>query len=143
MAADPVGEGAEVKVPGALCGLMCLYAYARLHGMDFDLRSVTTSEFVGADGSTLSQLVSSAERQGLYAEPMKKMGLSFLRNTPYGVVLHVKKDPLSLEYDHYVLFLGIEGNNARILDLPNRAEYVPLQSLASSWDVCLANIHPE
>jgi len=87
-----------------------------------------------AQGSSLSGLMQAAKDYGIYAEPMAKLNIEVLRNCPYPVILHVKKEGYSKKYDHYQLFLGIEDDKIRLFDPPNPVEVIPYYELAPLWD---------
>lgn len=92
---------------GPYCGIYSVYAFAKLHQVDVDLRDLLRPEYVGSpDGSSLGELQLAVRESGLYGRALGNLTVGFLRRTPHSIVLHVKKDPtLSEDYDHYVLFV--------------------------------------
>lgn len=93
-----------------------------------------TPEFIGSGkGSTLSELANAAQSLGLYAKPVQNLSLAILSQSPYPVILHVKKTHQSRDYDHYVLFFGKAGRALRIYDPPNPPELIEPAALMSRW----------
>ena len=50
------------------------------------------------------------------------------------MILHVATDGQLKQYDHWVLFCGMENGKARLLDAPNPIELVPLSDILARWD---------
>lgn len=127
-----------VSVKGAssppYCGLHCLYLIMKVYGQDPNLAELVIPEYLDTpDGSTFSGLKKAVEDAGLYAEVVLRANTRVLRSCSTPVVLHVKGSDASQGYDHYVLFLGAEGEWARICDPPGPVRLVSLAELSSRW----------
>jgi len=117
------------------CGIYCLYAAAKTLGEDIDGLSLLDPNYVGSfNGSTLAELKKAALDHGLYAVAAKNLATRELRNCPYPVILHVKDDLSSSQYDHYILFLGYSEGLATVWDPPRAPEKVSLINIAIRWD---------
>ena len=123
------------KSSGPYCGLYCLYALMKMAGEEVDFVELVKNEYIGSHkGSSIGELKNAAEDYGLFAVPVGKLSSLGLRNCPYPVILHVKSDAASREYDHYELFLGTENGKAKIFNPPNPVRLVPFAELAPRWD---------
>jgi len=117
------------------CGLYCLYTTMRLTGKEIDFSELVKPEYLGSrKGSSIAELKKAAEDCGLYAIPSGRLTGRELRQCPYQIILHVKSDVTSREYNHYELFLGTENRKARLLDPPEPVRLVPFNELAPRWD---------
>jgi len=96
------------KSSGPYCGLYCLYAVMKLSDRQVDFRELVKPEYIGSRrGSSLAELKKAAQDYGLHALPAGKVTSRVLRNCPHPVILHVKSESTSREYDHYELFMAI------------------------------------
>ena len=121
--------------PDHYCGLYCVYAATKLAGQEVSFRELVKPEYVSSNkGSSLVELKRAAEDGALYAEQMEKLTSKVLKNSSYPVILHVKSDTKKKEYNHYVLFLGVQDGQAIIFDPPSQVELVPFHELATRWD---------
>lgn len=127
---------AKRKSSGPYCGLYCLYSVMKITGREeVDFRALLKPEYIGSrKGSSLAELRKAAEENGMYAMPAGKLTSRVLHNCPHPVILHVKSDVTSKEYDHYELFLGTENDRAKILNPPDPVRLVPFRELAPRWD---------
>lgn len=133
---SPKAVSAKNKSSGPYCGLYCLYSAMKITGKkEVDFRALLKPEYIGSrKGSSLAELKKAAEDSGMYAMPAGKLTSRVLHNCPHQVILHVKSDVTSEEYDHYVLFLGTENDRAKILNPPEPVKLVPFRELAPRWD---------
>jgi rhodanese-related sulfurtransferase len=100
-----------------------------------DLRELIRPDYKRATGgSSLAELAAAAEDYGLYAMPVDKLTPTELRTCPYVLILHVKPSVGSQGYNHYELFLGNVGGQARIYSPPEAASLVAFHELAPRWD---------
>jgi len=117
------------------CGIYCLYTIMQLANLDVDIRELIKPEYIGSPkGSSFAELKKAAEEHGMYAVPISKMTRSELRASPYPIILHVRFNEKSKKYDHFELFLGMQGDNLKLFDLPNPVRLVPFYELAPRWD---------
>lgn len=120
---------------GPLCGVNCLYAAGRVLGKSVDYESLLDVKYVGSRrGSSIQELVAGLKDIGLHASPMVGLDASALRSSRHPVILHVSRSRHGRTFDHWVLYLGIEQDKARILDPPNEMELLTFAELLSMWD---------
>ena len=62
------------------------------------------------------------------------MTCGILRRLQSPTVLHVRGAFESSDYDHWILFMGIEDGKARIYDGSHAAELIDLGDLTARWD---------
>ncbi|HUT29234.1 MAG TPA: rhodanese-like domain-containing protein [Sedimentisphaerales bacterium] len=124
------------KSSGPYCGLYCVYTAMKILGREnLEFRQLMKPQYIGSsEGSVLGELKKAAEDNGLYGVPAGKMTANVLRNCPYPVILHVKSQPTSRQYDHYELFLGIQNDEARLFSPPGPLRLTPFHELAPRWD---------
>jgi rhodanese-related sulfurtransferase len=117
------------------CGIYCIYAASKILGKNIDSHSLIDPNYVSsAAGSSLAELKKAAKDQGLYAIVVKNLTTRELRNCRYPIILHVKSDLGSNQYNHYILFLGYSECLATVWDLHRPPEQVTLINIAISWD---------
>src|SRR5262249_23230617 len=90
-----------------LCGLYSLYTCWLILGKQLDLRTLLLPEYLGSPkGSSISELEAAAHDHGLFAMPLGGMTSSMLRDTKHPLILHVKGNAASSEYDHFFVCVG-------------------------------------
>lgn len=117
------------------CGLYCIYALVSAWDGDIEFRDLLRPEYISHyEGSSLSELKQAATDNHRYAECVGGMTIRSLKSCNTPAILHVKSSMESKEYDHYVLFLGIKENMARVFTPPQWLAYMPLHKLSYLWD---------
>lgn len=117
------------------CGLYCLYTVMKLANKDVDFTDLLKKKYIGSrKGSSLDELKQAAEDYGFYAVPVTNMTSRELRELHCPAILHVKSNETSKSYDHFELFLGVSGNRAKLINVPNPISLVPFWKLATRWD---------
>ena len=92
-------------------------------------------EYVGTrKGSSIDELTRAAVACGLNCETANGMTCGILRRLQSPTVLHVRGAFESSDYDHWILFMGIEDGKARIYDGSHAAELIDLGDLTARWD---------
>ena len=115
------------------CGLYCVYAAVRASGERVGFTEFLKTEYLASvRGSSVFGLRAAARDHGLYAEPVEKLTVADLKASPYCCILHVKAKFESPTYSHYVLFLGMEGDDAVLYDA-GHLRRVPLSDVAPLW----------
>ena len=116
------------------CGLYCIYTVIKLSGKQVDFSRLVKPEYLGSrKGSSLGELKKAAEDNGLYAESVANLTTRELRHSPYPIILHVKSEANSKDYDHFELFLGNQDGKARLINPPELMT-IPFHQLAPQWD---------
>ena len=129
-------ESPDANPPGAYCGILSVYRAARALGSDLQFADLLKAEYISSrQGSSLDDLLRAASENGLHAESVGRMTCAMLEYIQCPVILHVKRDLVTSEdYDHWILFAGIEPGKARIYDGVGTVELVDWADLASRWD---------
>jgi rhodanese-related sulfurtransferase len=123
------------KVPGAYCGVQSLYRALRALGKEVRFADLVRPEYITSkEGSTIADLTRAANAFGAYAKPMGRMPSTMLRQAKGPVLLHVKSDLRSNDYNHWVLFMGTERGTAKIYDRDQPATEVKMDALSARWD---------
>jgi rhodanese-related sulfurtransferase len=116
------------------CGLYCVYLTVRAAGKRIHFDELVKQKYLSsAKGSSLPDLLKAAEDSGLHAKIVRRLTIKDLRRSPYTIILHVKADLESKQYNHYELFLGKRGNGARIINAPKAVQLVPFNEIAPRW----------
>ncbi len=124
-----------VNAANQYCGLNCLYTIMKMSGKQVEFSDLIKPEYIGSTkGSSLAEIKQAAEDNGLYAEAVKQLSGSVLKQCKFPIILHIKSMEISEEYDHYVLFLGMKYGKAKIFDPPNPVKLVTFAELATLWD---------
>jgi rhodanese-related sulfurtransferase len=120
---------------GPYCGVYCVYAALGVHGIDMEFESLLQPRYISSHfGSSLGELELAVEDFGAHAEPLENLTAGTLRLSPYPIILHVRRPGFDTAYAHWVLFLGVEGDHARIVDPPNHVQLLPMAELLALWD---------
>ncbi|MBY0231852.1 MAG: hypothetical protein K2W96_21430 [Gemmataceae bacterium] len=120
---------------GPYCGIYCAYAALRSHGLAVRFDDLVSPDTVGSfQGSTAAELVRAAEGAGGKAVIVENLNAAALRGATQPVILHVRRPGYRTAYAHWVLFLGVEGGMARIVDPPHPVEELSFAELLSLWD---------
>jgi rhodanese-related sulfurtransferase len=123
------------KSSGPYCGIYCLYTTMKLDDKEINFRKLVKPKYIGSrKGSSLTELKKAAEDNGSYAIPAGKLTSRELGQSAYSIILHVKSEIGSKQYDHYELFLGTENGKAKLLDPPNPVRLVSFAELSPRWD---------
>lgn len=125
----------EYKSSRPYCGLSCLYTVIKSTSKEIEFQHLVRPEYLASHkGSSLKGLKKASEDHGLYAEVLSKLNTQTLKKSTHPIILHVKADEDSIDYDHYVLFLGTKNGRAQIFDPPRPIELVPFYELAPRWN---------
>jgi len=131
----PKSAYTKLRNSGPYCGLYCIYTVLKLVGQEADFQDLVKPEYMGSrKGSSLRELKKAVEDNGLYAIHVNKLTSRELSRSDYPIVLHVKSDVMSRAYDHFELFLGTKGDQARLFDPPYPVRLAPFRELAPRWD---------
>jgi rhodanese-related sulfurtransferase len=121
---------------GPYCGVYSLYtAFQVLGHKSVRFEQLVDAKYVGSySGSSLGELRQAAIDFGLKAQALEGLTASTLRFSSYPVLLHVRRPGLNMPFAHWVLFLGVEDGQARIVDPPHGAQLMSFAELLSLWD---------
>jgi rhodanese-related sulfurtransferase len=111
--------------------------YAALQALEIsvEVADLLDHRYMGSyDGSTLAELHRAVEDHGGYARPMQGLTAAALQASSDPIILHVRRPGLHAPYAHWVLFLGVENGQARVVDPPWSVQRLPFAELLSLWD---------
>ncbi len=121
--------------PISYCGVQSLYRALRALGKEVSFADLVKPEYISSKkGSSISDLKRAGEDLGVFVEPMSKMTCGMLRHVRVPVILHVKSELGAKDYNHWVLFMGIEGGRAKIYDGEQPWTEMDFEELAARWD---------
>ena len=108
---------------GPFCGIYTIYSAKKILGQDAVLRDFYKPKYLSSiKGSTIEDLKNAASDNGLYIKSVKNLAIEdVIRALPNPTILHVKANSLSVEYDHYVLLIGVKDGKAQILALRRKS----------------------
>ena len=134
-AAAARSEEPEDRSRGPYCGIYCVYSALATLGKQVEFESLIQPKYLGSsEGSSIGELRRAAEDVGAHAVALSGLNFEGLRNARHPMILHVASDGQLNRYDHWVLFLGMDGDKARILDAPSPPDSVPLSQVLARWD---------
>jgi len=95
---------------------------------------VVPENLSGPVGSSAADLIRIAEAHGAYGSLESGMSIADLRTADAPVILHTSVAISKGAFHHWILFLGMEGDSARIYDPPRSMYLAPAADLLSYWD---------
>jgi len=117
------------------CGVRCLYGAMRFTGHKTSFDEFLTPKYIGsADGSTLDQLRQAAEDKGIYSLPVQNLSIKDLTTYKPPIILHTKRHLSDKEFNHWMLFVGIDHDKAMIIDAPNPLRRVSMDEMSLLCD---------
>jgi rhodanese-related sulfurtransferase len=123
------------KAPGSYCGVQSLYRALRALGKSISFGDLLRPQYITSQqGSTVADLMKAAKDFGVFSEPMDRMTCGTLRQVNCPVILHVKSDLRSNDYNHWILFMGTERGKAKIYDGNLPATELKFDDLSARWD---------
>lgn len=130
------------EIPAPYCGIYSVFLAARSLDCNISFNQLVKSQYISSRlGSSLSDLELACKEIGLKGRVYSSFSCVDLKQTICPTILHVSLEPGALRYTHWVLYLGSENGQARILSVRHGKAIVELlefADLASRWDgVCL------
>ncbi|MBS0203104.1 MAG: hypothetical protein JSS49_09420 [Planctomycetes bacterium] len=123
------------KETSSYCGIYCVYAALNGFGKRTDFVNLLQTKYVGTMfGSSIHELARAVEDHGLHAQPMMGLSRANLVTARTPIVLHVSQPNSPTHFGHWVLFLGMEDGQAKVLDVPHNPELMPVADLLARWD---------
>lgn len=129
---------------GPYCGVYCVYSALNSFGILVSFEELLDPKYIGSGmGSTIAELRAAVEDFGGHSIAMQGLTAGTLRTAAHPIILHVRRPGLDLPYAHWVLFLGMDGEYARIVDPPNSVQLLSLPELLALWDGAGLIVSPE
>jgi rhodanese-related sulfurtransferase len=120
---------------GPYCGIYSVYTALRCLHHDVDFEGLVNDKYIGSPaGSSLVELRKAVEDFGAHAQAVEGLTASSLRMAESPIILHVRQPGFDSPYAHWVLFLGMEGDKARIVDPPNEVEPLSIDQVMAMSD---------
>ena len=131
--ADAIPDVAEDN--SSYCGIYCVYAALNGFGHKPEFKSLLETRYIGKpEGSSIQELMAAVEDNGMHALPMMGLSRANLVTARTPIVLHVSLPSAPGYFGHWVLFLGMENGQAKILDVPHGPELTPIADVLARWD---------
>lgn len=134
-----VWAGAARGDDSRLCGLKCLSAAGAALGVPVDSAKILKPEYCSTDeGSSLEELKLAAGVLGLDSKTVKVQSIYAVRALAWSkqpTILHVRSQPSSATFDHYVLVLGESPKGEAIIydPLSGKATEQAWEGIARTW----------
>jgi rhodanese-related sulfurtransferase len=117
------------------CGIYSLYGASRLLGGHLSLRELVRPQYIGSwEGSSIAELQLAAKDHGLVAVAFSNLSLLTIARAGCPAILHVLSDSATGKYDHWILFLGEDHGQVRVLDPPSGIMTIGAGDLLERWD---------
>ena len=137
-AADSASESSIPDVStetGSYCGLYCVYAALHAYGKPIEFPSLLKMKYIGEmSGSSIQELSLAVTDNGLQALAMSGLSRANLLAAQSPIILHVNTPDAPGYYNHWLLFLGMEGGLAKVVDAPHEPELIPIADVLARWD---------
>ena len=125
----------EIEVSGPYCGIYALTACLSTFGIEPPMSELLIPECVGSiAGSSDSELIQAAEKYGCYGKTYSNMSWEDLKKSNSPMILHVRSSYADQRFNHWIVFLGVDGGYARIVDIPHPLATILPAELLASWD---------
>jgi rhodanese-related sulfurtransferase len=104
-------------------------------GADIDVRSLIAPKFITSTaGSTAIDLRHAAESRGATSKSFVNLDERALVASRTPLILHMRGSSNKSDYNHWVAFLGMEGQRARLFDPPHPIATWSLAEVLANWD---------
>ena len=130
-------QTAKVKAPAPppYCGIHCVFGAMQALGGHVEFEQLLQPRYLRSQkGSSGPELIRAATDHGFYAVGLSGLSDAALANAQHPMILHTAGYGQLKEYNHWILFLGMEGKQARIADAPNDVRLMPVSNLMAIWD---------
>ncbi|MDO4588196.1 MAG: rhodanese-like domain-containing protein [Planctomycetia bacterium] len=131
----PLPDLKEIEVSGPYCGIYSLVSCLGTFGIEPKIEELLVPEFVGSfQGSSNQEIIEAAQKYGCYAKTYSKLSWNDLKNATSPMILHVRSSYSDRMFNHWVAYLGCEGDFARIIDFPHPMTPLHPAELLAQWD---------
>lgn len=126
----------DVVADDVYCGIYAIYGAASVVNNTTDeFERLIDKKYVSTRfGSKISDLMDAGSELGVIVSPLQGLGIASLRGAESPLILHVAGGEQLIEYDHWVLFLGIKNGKSHIFDSINASRHVPVSEVLARWD---------
>ncbi|MDR1478868.1 MAG: hypothetical protein LBJ00_07995 [Planctomycetaceae bacterium] len=131
---DSLPDLKNIIVAGPYCGVYSLVTCLDAFGKMYSIQELLQPEYIGSfRGSTNNELIKAANKYGLYGKCYANMAWWQLKDIREPMILHFRGTGDS-EFNHWVAFLGMEGNHVRVVDAPHEIAHLTMAELLANWD---------
>jgi rhodanese-related sulfurtransferase len=121
--------------PSHYCGIHCVYAAAQHYGVQCDFGKLADAPYVtNRAGSSAAALLQALNDLGLHGYQNNFLTVEQLSLLDKPTILHVRAPGAGAHYQHWVLFLGLDGDQVKLYDPPRDVGTVTAAELLSMWD---------
>lgn len=100
-----------------------------------DYKDLLSGEYVGSSsGSSRQELLRAVEALGASAVPFDRRGIATLRGMSWPLILHTRSSTESVDYDHWMLVMGLVGDQATIIDHDGHTRRLSVEKVLMLWD---------
>jgi rhodanese-related sulfurtransferase len=137
-----VPERRDAKLPtlvdnrrgGPYCGINSLFVCLSALGIETEPGDFVSKKYVGSyRGSSVNELLDAARDFGVQAEAFSHLTDRDLRRIQTPLILHMRSSSFGSDYDHWVAFLGWDGDRMRVVDAPHSVEATLPADLLANW----------
>lgn len=133
--AASLGDRTKGSDSGPYCGLYCVHGALKAIGKDIPFEFLLRPRYLGSrEGSTIGELQRAVTESRARGVALSGLGAESLRSARDPMILHVARDGQLRRYNHWVLFCGMEGGRARIVDAPNPVRLIKLSDVLARWN---------
>jgi rhodanese-related sulfurtransferase len=126
-------ESAQPSEP-TYCGIYAMYRACGILGRDVPMSNLVNPKYIGTrQGSSIAELKEAAADSGISCKVLSRMNCQMLRAVQTPVILHVR-GRFDSEYNHWILFAGVENDFAKIYDGVAPSVLVDFREIAAKWD---------
>jgi rhodanese-related sulfurtransferase len=126
---------AEAADSSVYCGLYSVYGASVALGRPIEFEKLLNANYIGEpNGSSAGELVRALNDFGFTASVFSGLSIETLRSGPCPMILHVASGDQLEAYNHWVLFLGCEGDSGNIVDSVDGKQRLPLAQILTRWD---------
>ncbi|QDT43405.1 Rhodanese-like domain protein [Gimesia alba] len=123
------------RIRGPYCGVNSLYACLTALGIETTPADYIKTRYIGSfEGSSAKELIDATRDFGAHAESLSHLTHRDLRRIQTPMILHVQGNRTDKNFNHWIAFLGFEGDRVRIVDAPLPLQTLTMAELLSKWD---------
>lgn len=123
------------RVSGPYCGIYSLYVCLSALGIETRAADYVSTKYIGSfRGSSAEELIGAAKDFGAQAECFSHLTHCELRRVQTPLILHMRGSWANAGFNHWVAFLGCDGDRVRIIDAPRPLQTISPAELLANWD---------
>jgi len=117
------------------CGIYAMYAALKVQGIQVDFADLIQKRYLGSfSGSSAEELIRAGVDHGAAVTPLASLSAASLRAAQDPIILHVRRPGYGMPYHHWIVFLGWDQGQVRVIDPPGAVELYQPADLLALWD---------